>query len=170
MERTRTSVTERRRIDSDLLKIWVMALQPVVAALLLLGASSAHADALPPIQTRGDVQFVSGGIGKEETDALKQAESQFPLTLEFAASAEKPTQDASAPHVSDALVAIRDAQGRDVLSTRSDGPILLVRLPSGSYTVEAEWNGVRRQRPVAVANDKRQHVVFDFVGVAPPAN
>ena len=79
---------------------------------------------------------------------MKEAEAQFPLTLEFAASAEKPTQDASAPYVSDASSRSAMRKGDDVLSARSDGPILLVRLPSGSYTVEAEWNGVRKQRAV----------------------
>jgi hypothetical protein len=171
MERTRTSATERkpRRMDSDLPTLMVMALRRVFVASLLLGAPLVHADMLPPIQTRGDVQFVSGGIGKDEADAMKDAASQFPLTLEFAASDERPTQDASAPYVSDAVVAIRDAQGRGVLSARSDGPLLLVRLPSGSYTVEAEWNGVRKQRSVSVVNDRRQHVVFDFAGAALPA-
>jgi len=157
-----------QRMNSDLPTTIAMVLRRILIASLLLGVPLAYADMMPPIQTRGDVQYVSGGIGKDEADAMKEAEAQFPLTLEFAASDERPTQDASAPYVSDAVVAIRDARGNDVLSARSDGPLLLVRLPSGSYTVEAEWNGVRKQRAVSVADDKRAHVVFDFAGVAMP--
>jgi hypothetical protein len=157
-------------MDSDLPTMIVMALRGVVVASLLLGAPLAHADVLPPIQSRGDVQFISGGIGKDEADAMKQVESQFPLTLEFATSADKATPDAAAPFVSDAVVAIRDAQGRAVLSARSDGPLLLVRLPSGNYTIEAVWNGMHKRRTIALADGRRQHVVFDFAGTEVPTN
>jgi hypothetical protein len=51
-----------------------------------------------------------------------------------------------------------------VLSARSDGPLLLVRLPSGNYTIEAVWNGMHKTRTIALADGRRQHVVFDFAG------
>ena len=51
-----------------------------------------------------------------------------------------------------------------MLSARSEGPLVLIRLPAGSYTIEAEWNGVRKKRTIALAENKRQHVVFDFAG------
>ena len=136
----------------------------VAVVALSIGVGIAQADMLPRVQTRGDVQFVTGGIGKDEADAMKQAEAQFPLTLEFAASGEKPVATAPVPYVSDALVDIRDAHGRGVLSARSEGPLVLIRLPAGNYTIEAEWNGVRKKRTIALAENKRQHVVFDFAG------
>jgi hypothetical protein len=119
-----------------------------------IGMRIAHADTLPPVQTRGDVLVT--GI-KRRADAIA-AEAQYPLTLEFAASRDKPVAAAPAPYVSDALVDIRDAHGRDVLSARSEGPLVLIRLPAGSYTIEAEWNGVRKKRTIALAENKRQHV------------
>ena len=105
---------------------------------------------------------MSGGIGKDEADALKQAEAGFPLTLEFAASAEKPTADSTEPYVANADVNIHDASGREVLNVRTEGPLLLVKLPSGQYTVDAQWNGVRKRHSVAISESKRQHVMFDF--------
>jgi hypothetical protein len=171
METTRTRATKpnhrRKNSNSHVLQA---GLRCVAVAGVLLGVPLAYADQLPPLQTQGKVQYVTGGIGKDEADAMKQAEAQFPLTLEFATSAEKPASDATAPFVADAIVAIRDQQGRGVLSARSDGPLLLVRLPSGNYTIEAEWNGVRKQRTIALANGKRQHVMFDFVVAEPPTN
>jgi hypothetical protein len=148
----------------------ILILNCVAFVALSIGVRVAQADVLPPIQTRGEVQFVSGGIGKDEADAMKQAEAQFPLALEFAASAEKSASDAPAPLVSDAVVAIRDTRGRDVLSARSDGPLLLVRLPSGKYTIEVVWNGMRKTRTIALADGKRQHVVFDFANAGSPAS
>lgn len=148
----------------------ILILNCVAVVALILGVRVAQAGMLPPMQTRGEVEFVSGGIGKDEADAMKQAEAQFPLTLEFAADAERPASDASALFVSDAVVAIRDTRGRAVLSARSDGPLLLVRLPSGKYTIEVEWNGMRKTRTIALAEGKRQHVVFDFANAGPPAS
>jgi hypothetical protein len=142
----------------------IVAVNCVVVVALTVGARPAVADILPRVQTRGDVQFVTGGIGKDEADAMKQAEAQFPLTLEFAASNDKPVAAAPTPYVSDALVDIRDAHGRGVFSARSEGPLVLVKLPAGSYTIEAEWNGVRKKRTIALAENRRQHVVFDFAG------
>ena len=172
METICTSATgpNHRRMGSNSPALQAGLRCVAVAAVLLALPLAYAADPLPPMQSQGDVQFVTGGIGQDEVDAMKQAEAQFPLTLEFATSAEKPAPDASAPFVSDAAVDIRDAQGRGVLSTRSDGPLLLVRLPSGSYTIEAQWNGVRKQRTVALANDRRQHVMFDFASAEPPPN
>lgn len=142
----------------------ILALNCVAFFALCIGVRVAQADTLPPVQTRGDVQFVTGGIGKDEADAMRLAEAQYPLTLEFAASSDKPAAAAPAPYVSDALVDIRDAHGRDVLSARSAGPLVLISLPAGSYTIEAEWNGVRKKRTIALAENKRQHVIFDFAG------
>ena len=172
MEITRIRATKpnhwRKHSNSHVLQA---GLRCVAVAGALLGVPLAYADQLPPLQTQGTVQYVTGGIGKDEADAMKQAEAQFPLTLEFATSAEKPPAfDATAPFVADANVAIRDQQGRGVLSARSEGPLLLIRLPSGNYTIEAEWNGVRKQRTIALASGKRQHVMFDFVAAEPPTN
>jgi hypothetical protein len=162
-QRTRGSLVTGRHRQINL-SAGILALNCIAVVALSIGVRIAQADMLPRVQTRGDVQFVTGGIGKDEADAMKQAEAQFPLTLEFAASSEKALAIASAPYVSGALVDIRDARGRGVLSARSEGPLVLIRLPAGSYTIEAEWNGVRKKRTIALAENKRQHVVFDFAG------
>ncbi len=140
-------------------RAWLFALLIAISGLVSMPAG---AQRLPPLQSNGSVEYVSGGIGQEEVDALKQAEGGFPLTLEFAASAEKPTADSTDPYVANADVNIRDASGRDVLNVRTEGPLLLVKLPSGQYTVDAQWNGVRKRHSVAVSESKRQHVMFDF--------
>jgi hypothetical protein len=35
-------------------------------------------------------------------------------------------------------------------------------LPSGTYTLDVEWNGAQKKRTVQVAADKRQHIFFEF--------
>jgi hypothetical protein len=44
-------------------------------------------------------------------------------------------------YVSDADVKIVDAKGVAVLQTKADGPFMLVKLPPGSYRVEATLDG-----------------------------
>jgi len=103
---------------------------------------------------------LSGGVGKDEADALKQQSADYALTLEFA-SARSAEGDASpGAYLADVRVDIRDAQGRQMLNTTAEGPLLLVRLPPGDYTVVADWNGVRKQHSVDLPEGARRHVVF----------
>ncbi len=159
----------RQFLDAGIIRVAPrrLALAGAIAALAALPwmiAAPATAQSMPAMQTYGSIEYVSGGIGKDEVDALKRAEAGFPLTLEFAASAEKPTADATEPFVANADVNIQDSSGREVLNVRTEGPLLLVKLPSGRYTVDAQWNGVRKRHSVAVSDEKRQHVTFDFAG------
>ncbi len=85
---------------------------------------------------QGSIAYISGGISSDEADAMKAAAANYPLTLELAVNA--------------------------VLNTTTEGPFLLVRLPSGTYTLDVEWNGAQQKRTVQVAADKRQHIFFEF--------
>jgi hypothetical protein len=132
-----------------------------VLMMVALSAPVAQAQALPQARSQGSVEYVTGGVGKEEADALKQASGDYSLTLELASSGPTPEGRTTGAYVSDATIVIRDAQGREVLNTRTDGPLLLARLPAGKYTVSADWNGVHKQAAVDVGATRR-HVVFDF--------
>jgi hypothetical protein len=120
-------------------------------------AHAAQGAAPRPEHVRGSIAYVSGGIGDEEAQAMKSAAANYPLTLELATAGEQ--RD---PYIADAKVEIRDRQGNAVLDTTTEGPFLLVRLPSGTYTVDVEWNGAQKQRTVQIAADKRQHIVLEF--------
>ena len=63
-----------------------------------------------------------------------------------------------------AAVEIRDSRGTPVLQTRTDGPFLLVRLPSGSYNVDVEWNGAHKRKTIEVGTERREHVMIEFAG------
>lgn len=138
----------------------------VMMTFVLLGASSfapqrAMADTMPESRTQGTIQYVSGGIGKDESDAMKQAGADYPLLLEFASTA-KGAQDGNGKgeFVADVDVAIRDASGKEVLHTQVDGPLLLVRVPPGRYALTAEWHGVRKQGTADIGPGSHKHVVM----------
>lgn len=136
----------------------------VILTLLLLGMAMLSAPvasaAEPQLQSNGAVDYISGGIGKDEADALKQQSADYALTLEFASARSAEGDTRPGAYLADVAVDIRDAQGRQMLDTTSQGPLLLVRLPPGDYTVQAEWNGVRKQHSVDLPEGARRHVVF----------
>ena len=115
------------------------------------------ADPLPPEHTRGAVVYRSGGIGAGESAAMQAAAGRYPLEVLFA----QRDESGAAAYEAGARLAIRDAGGKEVLSTVSEGPFLLARLPAGRYTLTAWRNGNAKTRTVTIG---QQHVrvVFEW--------
>jgi Carboxypeptidase regulatory-like domain len=126
------------------------------AGTLVIGvASAASLDALPPEQTQGAVTFVTGGIGQDESDAMKQAQAKYPLSLLFA-------ERSKAEYLAKVDVTIKDQQGNTQLQATSEGPYLLAKLPDGKYTVTAQYGGKSEVRQVTVVAAKPQRVEFTW--------
>ena len=105
-------------------------------------AGNINGGGLPQIQQQGDVSFVSGGVGLDESKALRQAESQWPLSLRFTGP--------SAEFLADVRVRVVDAHNSEVLNTTSRGPYMLVRLRPGHYTVHAQYKDQDQSKAVTV--------------------
>lgn len=131
----------------------VMALGSLVVAGILTTAQAA----LPAVKHQGSVQYVSGGIGLDESEALKAAAKDYPLALTFAAQ-----RDGKADYVANVAVSIQDAHGKQVLKAESEGPYMLVKLPAGSYKVSATFNGKAQDREVTVQNSGTARAVFEW--------
>lgn len=114
---------------------------------------------LPAGHTKGPITYVSGGVGSEEAIAMKREASRFPLSLEFVQG----MKDQHAMYLADVQVTIKNAAGRVVLATRSDGPYLLASLPDGHYTISAKHAGRSEIRQVRVEQGKHQTMVFDWL-------
>lgn len=110
---------------------------------------TAHAQ-LPAPQTENGVQYVSGGIGKDESDAFKAAKSKYPLSMTFAATS---PASSAAPYVAEVQVQIKDESGQTVLNLPSVGPYLLVDLQPGHYEVSATYQGDTQTHEVTVVGD-----------------
>lgn len=131
----------------------VMALGSLAVAGILTTAQAA----LPAVKHQGTVQYVSGGIGLDESEALKAAAKDYPLALTFAAQ-----RDGKADYVANVAVSIQDAHGKQVLKAESEGPYMLVKLPAGSYKVSATFNGKAQDREVTVQNSGTARAVFEW--------
>ena len=122
------------------------------ANLALVGAAFA-AEGLPPAQTFGGVSYLSGGIGLDESEAIKSAEKDFALSLLF-------VQTKRGEYVSDVKVGITDKSGKTVLEAVADGPMLLATLPAGEYKLSAENEGKTLVKTVRVTGKGVVRAVF----------
>jgi hypothetical protein len=95
------------------------------------------------VQQQGGLRFVTGGVGLEERDALKNMRADFNVRLTFAVKG-------TGAYVADVDVAITDAKGAAVLRTAADGPKLYAQLAPGKYTVNATFSGKTQSRSVTV--------------------
>ena len=126
--------------------------------ILLLGLApfAAGADELQ-VHTQGNVSYVMGGVGEEHAQAMQAVRRGFPLSLLFVRK-DKPKN----AYLADVPVTIKDARGKAVLETTSDGPFLYVKLPPGQYVVSATHEGKTRTAHVYVSRKGRKHLVFEW--------
>ena len=97
----------------------------------------------PQIHTTDDgVRFVSGGIGTHDARHIRALQKDFRLKLQFAAS--------SGHFLSEVRVQIRNATGGTVVELTTEGPVLLVDLPAGSYALHAEYDESEVEKPLTV--------------------
>jgi len=130
----------------------------LAAASAFAGIAWAAVDtALPDVKTQGSVSFLTGGIGHDEALAMKHAESQYPLSMEFVEKA-KPHDE----YLAAVAVTVKDHKGKTALDTISDGPYLLADLPAGKYTVHAIYDGKTLTKDATVVKGKPQQLVFDW--------
>lgn len=130
----------------------------IIASSLAAFGTLAQAQSSPmnrsDTRSAAGVEFTTGGVGLAARQQLASQSGQYNLHLEFAYAPE-------GEYLSEVQVDINDARGNSVLSTRTDGPWLLARLPAGNYTVKASFGNVTRTQQVNVGGGKR-HLVMRF--------
>lgn len=97
---------------------------------------------LPAEQHSGAVSYVSGGIGEQQAKAFENQMGKFDLAIEVLEHA-GPRNEFTA----NAEVKILDRGGHSVLDTKAAGPFVLVDLPAGRYTIQADLAGRTVKRP-----------------------
>ena len=130
-----------------------LALTAALAAIPAFSQSQ-----LPAEQSQGAVRYISGGIGLDESEAIKRAASKYPLALEFYMTATPRNE-----YLSDVSVVVKDRAGKTVLDTVSGGPFLLASLATGTYSVTATTKeGNAQRRSVEVKSGGHQRLVFTW--------
>ena len=117
----------------------------LLSAGLLAAACAAQAQApLPAMHAEGAVRWACGGIGSDESTAMRAAMASHPLSLLFA-------------RTDGAYLASVDVQieGAAPARLRAGGPVCLIDLPDGKYTVQATSGGVTKSQAVTVGGGAR---------------
>lgn len=105
--------------------------------------------ALPPLMNSNGIDYITGGVGLEESTEIKAIQSQWPLTLQFAQ-----TNGVNGEHIADVNVSIVDNRGREVMTAFADAPYLLAKLPPGRYNVNATHKGMTMKKTVVIQSGK----------------
>jgi hypothetical protein len=104
---------------------------------------AAHAAGLPGSQNPSQARYVCGGIGSDESGAMRAAMKDYPLSVLFART--------DGAYLADVDLSITDALGTLALEVHANGPICLIDLPAGKYIVDATTDdGAHKRRAVTV--------------------
>jgi hypothetical protein len=104
----------------------------------------------------GKVQYVSGGIAVSGMRAIDAEEHAYNLKMLFVGGAD-------GEYLADVAVNIKDSKGNTLLSTTAEGPVLLVKMPPGHYTVSTKTsNGAMLTRHVKVGDDHLASYVLRY--------
>lgn len=100
--------------------------------------------AMPHPQHQGNVTFVSGGVGMGNREAMRRMAPDYNLRLIFAV-------EHSGNYLSDVDVRLINAQGQDVLNTKSHGPLFYAHLAPGHYKVSVSSDGKTQTRRINIS-------------------
>jgi hypothetical protein len=88
------------------------------------------------------VQMVSGGVGEAGMDDITAVQKHYSLKLIFA--------ETNGDYLADVGVLIRNHKGDVVVNTDSQGPVVLINLEPGAYTVVSTVTGESKTQRVVV--------------------
>lgn len=113
----------------------------ILAALALLcwvGGAQALA-AMETMKSHGN-EYMTGGVGIDEREAMEAAAKGFNMKAVFAVT--------KGNYVADIAVTITTPSGEKVLEAVSTGPWLYAKLPPGTYSVKAKYKGTEKGRTI----------------------
>ena len=119
--------------------------------LVLFSSLSMAQVEIPEAKVAQGIEYISGGIGSEESDALLSLGKKWPLVLEF--SQDHPQRPL---WVADVTVKILDQKKKVVFEALSDGPIMLLKMTPGKYDAEYSFEGKVLKRTLVVEEGKFQ--------------
>jgi len=100
----------------------------------------------PVVEQSAGVEYINGGAGTEARDAIAAVQSRFPLRIVLSGKGGEYL-------VADSL-SVRDGT-REVLTVRNAGPLVMMNLPPGRYTVEASYLGKTHSTTVELGREPR---------------
>lgn len=101
----------------------------------------------------GEINFLSGGVGQSEREALKDMGKDYPLKLIFS--------NRNGEYLAGVMVKILDQKDKPIFTTISDGPWLFINIPPGTYNMEVNFKG-KQKRISQIKIEKGSQKVFSL--------
>jgi hypothetical protein len=122
----------------------------------LVAALSIGGNALADIErgTQSGIAFENGGWSGETAEVIKSHAGKYPLMLVFAWN--------EGTYLSDVSVQVVNSKGTNVLSLKEAGPLVLIDLPKGDYTINVERNGKPQSRRFNIGTNTHAKSVFQW--------
>lgn len=130
---------------NSLLRTMVGALS-MTAALWTAAVAQPAVDAAPSprVEHAGGMSYVNGGVGEESRAAIDRLAPDFALRNVFSGQ--------GGQYVVAERMTLQNASGGEPVVILNAGPILLIRLPPGRYTMEATVGGQLQRKTVQVGS------------------
>lgn len=124
-----------------------------IITLVTFSASSAWAEdnILVQQQQQGNISYVTGGFGKDESDAIRATQANYNLLVMNA--------DKTGHFSGNTRIVISDLRHNPLLDTTS-GPLFYANLPKGRYIVEGYLGKQSRKQTIKIATGRSAHVRF----------
>lgn len=116
----------------------------MAATALISSAAFAQAPA-------GDIRILSGGVGASDRAMIESQQNSYALKLVFSGQ--------GGAFLAGVHVTLADKDGTTIVSTVTDGPILLVAPPAGTYTMTAVASGIEKRQSVTAGSALRTYQI-----------
>jgi hypothetical protein len=129
----------------------------LLACACAAGAVAAHAQSgMPAWQGEGSTRYMCGGIGSDESNAIRADMKKHPLSLLFAR--------ADGAYMASVDVAIKggDTNASAALAFRAGGPVCLIDLPDGRYTIDVTAPGGQAKSQTVTVGGGAKTASFRF--------
>ncbi|MDT7850364.1 hypothetical protein ACFQ1T_07960 [Methylophilus glucosoxydans] len=123
--------------------------------LSLFAAGVCHADEISIQQDVHGVQYVTGGIGSEEVEAMEAFKKQFNLYFLF-------SEGKAGRVIDDIQLAILDSKNQEVFTLDHAAPRLLLNLPSGKYQAVASYLGSEQRYRFVHDAKKSKRIILNW--------
>ncbi|WP_169259174.1 hypothetical protein [Aromatoleum diolicum] len=135
-------------------------LAPVVALVVALQCAPLWADEVDDAARfnatsapQAEISWMSGGIGDEAREEMRKAARAYNVHIVFSAR--------NGDYLATVPVTVTRRNGQKIYSGVSDGPLLYLKLPPGSYQLAAEIDGAWQSKRIeAGASGRATKVTF----------
>ncbi|MBF6989991.1 MULTISPECIES: hypothetical protein [Cupriavidus] len=132
----------------------VMLLALPVTVLNLASADNLTLPELPDMRESTGIVYISGGIGTEEVDRMRELAPIFNVRIRF-------QQESTGASLSDVKVVVLNERNERLLRLETEGPLLYMKMPPGKYLLAMAYQDTVKKQFITVRRAARS-MTFTF--------